>query len=401
MKVVILHRNSFDLIGGVEGTIYNIALTLKKMDITPVVVAKKTNNVNSAADNELCKVRRYDGYKVFRLFPFLSPYYEFKNAFKSLKDIIDEESPDLIIVRDNVLSYAVSKFYDTEKIVYVPLGVIQYYNKGIRKSKGLTGHIIEVIRWISLKIESHYQNLSFKNYKKVVVFSNNMKNQIINAVGDRENVTVSPPGVMDNEYYKRKYDYSVHDEYGIPHNKKIFLFVGRIVQEKNIRMLIKAFEEMNNKDVVLFIVGGGDDLEYVKQMAVKLGVADKIVFTGFRRDTYRFYKAADFFVLPSYYESFGNVVPEAFIAGTPVIGFKTEKGKTLTAVDELIENENLGIICDDFSTKSLTKALNRAYEISMGENYQNISEYCRAQALKKYNWNVFVNNILEMTEEKK
>lgn len=401
MKVVILHRNSFDLIGGAEGTIYHMAVTLKEMGIKPVVIAKKRNNSTLAEDTGVCTVRRYDKYKTPKLLPFLSPYFEYKNAFKSVKKLIKEENPDLIIVRDNVLSYAVGQFYEKAKIVYVPLVVIQYYNRGIRKFNGIKNFIAEILRWISLKIESHYQNLSFKTYTNVVVFSKNMKNQIFRAVGDRNNVSVAPPGVMDNEYYQQAYDYSVHDEFNIPHGQKLFLFVGRVVQEKNIRMLIRAFAEMKHENVVLCIVGDGDDLAYVKHLADRLGVSDKIIFTGFRKDTYRFYKAADFFVLPSYYESFGNVVPEAFIAGTPVIGFKTEEGKTLTAVDELVENENLGIICKNFSAQALTDALNQAYELCTTSRYQQMSDSCRQHALKKYSWKEFIKKIFEIAEGKK
>lgn len=398
MKVIVLHKNSFDLIGGAESTIYNMAKSLKELGHTPIIVARKRTDGTPAEDNnEICAVKRYSGAAVPKMLLPFSPYFEYKNAFQDLKNIILTEKPDAIIVRDNILSYAVSQYYDINKIVYIPLVVIQYYNRGVRMFNSLKGAVTEIIRWFKLCLDSHYQNNVFKRYKNIAVFSQNVKNQAIRAVGDKNNISIVRPGVMDHECYKNPYDYSLHDEFGISHDKKIFLFVGRIVQEKNIRMLVDAFSKMDNDNVVLCLVGGGDDLEFVKAEAKRLGVFDKIIFAGFRRDTERFYHAADFFVLPSYYEAFGNVIPEAFIAGTPVIGFKTEPGKTMTAIDELLENDKLGIICENFSAEALTNAMNQAYALCTSDQYADIRAYCRNHALENFNWNKFVTEILSMT----
>lgn len=401
MKIIILHRNSFDAIGGVESTIYYMAEVLKKMGHTPVVVAK--HNGKSNDDDGFCKVLRFTPSRLSLklLCPFI-PTIEYFNAKKKLKTIIEEEQPDYIITRDNILSYVVSQFFDNERIVYIPLGIIKYYNAGIRKFSGLKGFIIECIRYIQMKQESFFQLKAIKNISKVIVFSENLKNQIFKALGQRDGIKIVHPGVSP-KFHPDEKACAIRDEFNISPDKNILLFVGRVVQEKNVRMLIDAYAASNNSNTVLVVVGGGDDLNFVKNKAQTLNIADKVVFAGFRRDTEAFYREADLFVLPSYYEAFGNVIPEAMASGTPTVGFKTQEGCVLTAIAELIEDGKNGFICETYSTEALTDAINRAVALMNTDQYDSIKAYCAQLATEKFTWNNFMQqtlNLLEQKEEK-
>ncbi len=399
MKVIILHRNSFDVIGGVESTIYYMAKELNNLGFEAIVVAKKRSDSVQQDNNNFCKVIRYKPSRYLKKATVLfHPYLEYKNAFKDLKNIILHEKPDFIISRDNLLSYAISHYYNSNKIVYIPLGVIKYYNLKRKETENIKSFILELIRYIQLKQESFFQLKALKKLKHIVVFSNNMKNQIYHAIGDTTKVSVVYPGVAEKFIPMNTEKTTIRDEFSIPTNKKIFLFVGRVVREKNIRMLIEAFKKSNYKDSYLIIVGGGDDLEYVKNMVEKLQLTKNVFFTGFRKDTELFYREASFFVLPSYYESFGNVILEAMASGTPVIGFKTEEGKTLTAVGELIENEKNGFVCENYSLNSLVRALNKAHTIYGTAEYKKMRKYCAESTRLNFSWNKFLKRILNVLQ---
>ncbi len=396
MKIIILHRNSFDVVGGVESTIYYMSDTLKKMGHTPVVVAKEREGSND--NNDFPKVVRYKKSPFAnRYTTVIDPFLEYINA-KQLKKIFEDEQPDYIITRDNILSCAISKFFDSKKIIYIPLGVIKYYNAGIRKFNSFKTFIIEIIRFLKLKQESCYQIRAFKKLKKIVVFSNNMKKQVLSATGDASTVNIIHPGVNE-KFSPSEKTFEIHNEFNIPKDKKIFLFVGRVVQEKNVRMLLEAYALSDNKNTVLLIVGDGDDRKYLEDRTKELHIDDKVVFTGTRRDTERFYKEADFFVLPSYYESFGNVILEALASGTPVIGFKTEEGKTLTAVDELIENGKSGFICDNFSIEALKIAIDKSVDILDTDEYKNMRNFCAQTARTNFTWKRFLERVLDILQE--
>lgn len=394
MKILIVHRNSFDIIGGAESTLYYMALAIKKLGHTPVILAmQRENSINS---NDVCKVLRYTPFEnKSKLQCFISPYLDYKNAKKKIEKIITEEKPDFIITRDNILAYVISQFFDKNRLVYVPLVVIKYYNKGIRKFNSFKTFIIEILRYIQMKQESYYQIKAFKNLKKIIVFSKNMKNQIGAAINDVSAITVIQPGAHE-KFFETQKTGEIRKEFGITENKKIFLFVGRTVQEKNLEMLINSYANCNFEDTVLLIVGTGSELETLKKQVSDLKLDKNIIFTGARRDIEKFYAEADFFVLPSYYESFGNVILESLAAGVPIIGFKTEKGKVLTAIDELVEQDKNGYICKNFSSESLSAALNLAYNIIGTEKHKDMKKYCRDLAKEKYTWKNFIEKTLKV-----
>ena len=392
MKILIVHRNSFDVIGGVESTLYYMAETLRKMGHTPVIVAQQGKESND--QNAICKVVRYSPSRLYKkYFCLFLPFIACRNAKKKLKNILEQEKPDYIIVRDNILSYVLSQIFDRSKIVYIPLGVIRYYSTGLRKFSSVKSFIIECIRFVQMKQESRYQIKAFKNLTKIVVFSENMKSQIKDAIGYNHHTHVIYPGVSSKFSPYTEAD-DIRREFHIAKDDKIFLFVGRVVQEKNVRMLIDAYANSDYKNTVLLIVGGGDDLSFIQNKVNELGLEHVVLFSGFRRDTEKFYREAAFFILPSYYESFGNVILESYASGTPVIGFKTEKGKTLTAIGELVEEGKSGIICENFSTEALTNAINRAVLVANSDTYSNMREYCADLADKKFTWNRFMEQVI-------
>lgn len=95
---------------------------------------------------------------------------------------------------------------------------------------------------------------------------------------------------------------------------KKFLYVGRFVEQKNLKLLIRAFNRRS--DLELYMVGFGVQEEELRQMA-----GDNIHFTG-AIDNDRLadiYSSMDVFVLPSASEPWGLVVEEALSCGLPVI----------------------------------------------------------------------------------
>lgn len=99
------------------------------------------------------------------------------------------------------------------------------------------------------------------------------------------------------------------------YNKHVILFVGRLVKLKNLDTLIKAYAKLDQTKYSLVIVGGGEEEEHLKQLAIDLGV--EVLFTGplYNEALNIWYNIAHTFVLPSYQEAFGAVTNEALIAG--------------------------------------------------------------------------------------
>lgn len=128
---------------------------------------------------------------------------------------------------------------------------------------------------------------------------------------------------------------------GLPNGRTI-LYVGRIEPLKGLDILLRAVALLNAAaDTNLLIVGGNleedAELERLKTLACNLNISDIVTFTGSvnQEELPAYYSAADVFVLPSWYESFGLAALEAMSCSTPVVvsrvgGLKTfvEHGET-------------------------------------------------------------------------
>lgn len=98
-------------------------------------------------------------------------------------------------------------------------------------------------------------------------------------------------------------------------NKKVFLFVGRLVALKNVDTIINAFAQLNNDRTALVIVGDGPERSRLEILASSKESC--IIFTGrLEGDVlYQWYNIANCFILASYQEPFGAVTNEALLAG--------------------------------------------------------------------------------------
>lgn len=99
------------------------------------------------------------------------------------------------------------------------------------------------------------------------------------------------------------------------------LHVGRIVRTKGLRDIIRAMDALRDVDVVLDVLGDGNDRGACEALIAELGLGDRITLHGSvpRAVVDDFYRRSDVFVFPSYREPGGNVALEAMSWGLPVI----------------------------------------------------------------------------------
>ena len=105
--------------------------------------------------------------------------------------------------------------------------------------------------------------------------------------------------------------------------KKILLFVGRLVQEKGLTIFLETIHPLllENNQILVVMVGEGDELKKLQSMTEQKHLNDRIIFPGRYEgdELYAWYLCASGFVLPSTYEPFGAVVNEALIFGQKVL----------------------------------------------------------------------------------
>jgi len=134
--------------------------------------------------------------------------------------------------------------------------------------------------------------------------------------------TVIHSGIDTLRFVPRERDPELAARYGIdPARHKVFGIVARLSEEKGHRYLLQAFARVAARmpDVRLMIVGEGPLLAPTQADAVRLGIADRVIFTGLQRDIPAHLALIDVFVLSSVRESFPLAAREAMAAGKAVI----------------------------------------------------------------------------------
>jgi glycosyltransferase involved in cell wall biosynthesis/ubiquinone/menaquinone biosynthesis C-methylase UbiE len=161
------------------------------------------------------------------------------------------------------------------------------------------------------------------------------------------------------------------------------LAVARLVDRKNIHLLIEAFS-LNDlyRKAILKIVGNGSQEKSLKELAKKLGIADRVKFLGHLEDPYSEYESADLFVIPSLYEGLPMTVLEAMAHGLPIIGFRNCAG-----VNEQILDGVNGYLVDKVSVETLSEAICNLV------NCQGLLKEFGKESLERY-YNIYSEEII-------
>ena len=117
---------------------------------------------------------------------------------------------------------------------------------------------------------------------------------------------------------------AVSEGLDLPKDVPVFIFVGRMMWYKGLRIILDACEGLKSigTDFRMVFIGSGADLDEIKAYSEKLHLGDKVIFTGpvyDRQKLKAWYCRADVFVFPSTYDTNGLVVREAASCSLPSI----------------------------------------------------------------------------------
>ncbi len=181
-------------------------------------------------------------------------------------------------------------------------------------------------------------------------------------------------------------------KYALP-NEKIVLYVGRLVYEKGIHILINAIPKVLAKTDAKFVIAGtGYMQEQLTTIVRSMGLEHKVLFTGFvdEETLMKLQKVSDVSVVPSLFEPFGIVALEAMASKSPVVVSDTG------GLSEIVEHDVTGFKAYSNNTDSLafgiTKILQEpSYAKALRENaYKKI--------LEKYDWDKIAQQTIRMYE---
>ncbi len=189
---------------------------------------------------------------------------------------------------------------------------------------------------------------------------------------------------------------ALREQFGIPSDCKIAIFVGRLSTEKGVDILLRAWQVVASRcsKVRLLILGSGGAYRNVedelKGLARSLNIGDTTAFLGHVDNAKEYLLAADLFVLPSSTEGMSNSLVEAFACGLPIIASDIASNR------ELCCDRQNALLVPFGDVLKWANALTLLIED--GALADNLASESRATALKKLSNNVMVDNYLHAYE---
>ncbi len=239
---------------------------------------------------------------------------------------------------------------------------------------------------------------SFCNSADKVIVPTSKIEDLLKSYGSKSPMAIIPTGI-ELDMFSTKDDSvdsrsSLREQYGIAPTDKVLLFIGRISEEKNIDELLNILADyLPQKPKVKFLlVGGGSELEALKQLSSELGISKQVIFAGKKpwNEIGRYYHLGDIFINASQSETQGLTYIEALASGMPIVakadrvlddvliegenGFSfTDKTSLLDALDKLLNDD---LLCKEMSikaTKSVEKFTGAQYAVAVSNLYSEIT----------------------------
>ncbi len=236
--------------------------------------------------------------------------YQQISLYFKLKKIVIKEKPDVIfsfLEKSNLLTITIPT--KAKKIVSVHNVLSVQYTK--IKSDKIRNLTYKMIKW------------AYNRCPNVIAVSKQVKDDLIYSFGVNEHNIHVINNYVDRRDIHEKSQQTIND-FEFRNDKKYVMNVGRFSDQKAQWKLIKAFSiflsESKRDDVDLVLMGNGDYKEDLSNLAVKLGIKNKVHILPFKINPYKYMAKADLFVLSSIFEGFPIVLAEVSSLRIPFVG---------------------------------------------------------------------------------
>lgn len=385
------HQSNHDYVGGAEFVLLNIVKNIDKGRYNTFFLSNQDGKVNSysieaGAENNIIKHEMF--------WKFMAPGRKLKESFIKFVKSQDLEIKEIAsYIKNNKIGVVISNSI----INIIPLlaakreGIpaIWLIHEILHPQDHMKSKFKKAISAGNLIINPSYKKdaLEFLKTKilnlsdRTVFVSRKARGKIFLPGEHREKIiTINPP------IRKEIFDFAVKTEYA-PNNIKTdplhITFLGILVKHKGVHDFIEIAAQLLRKSYNFYftITGGTTDvkyLSYLKNKVKKLGIENRLSFTGFLKDPTHIYRKSDIICMTSLYEEpFGMVVTEGMAFGKTVIAYN------VGSMEEIIDNNKTGFIIpksdiNRFSDRIISLENNRDLLTKIGKN-------ARQFAIKNFN----------------
>jgi len=327
--------------------------------------------------------------------------HRFRNHFLSLaKKLKLFITPQLaLFARKEVKEFDVIHLHEYRTFQNI---VVTYYAKkyGVSYVLQARGSLPRILAWRRLKwaYDVLFGYRFLRDTSKVIALTQTEAQQYRAMGVPEEKIAVIPNGIDLSEYANLPPKRSFRKKFSVDDDKKIILYLGRIHKIKGLDILVRAYAYVVNKlgvNNVLLVIAGVDDgyLDELEQLLSQLRTANNVLLTGplYGKDKLEAYVDADVFILPSRYETFPNVVLEAYACSKPVIASNVE------SISDIVIHGKTGLLFRAGNVQDLAEMI--VYMLVHLEEARNMGHRARKLVKEKFSIDKVVDSLEVLYEE--
>jgi alpha-1,6-mannosyltransferase len=239
----------------------------------------------------------------------------------AVEEVLERENPDVIESSD---PYQVAwKAIASGEALRIP--VVGFYHSHFPEAylRTTMKYLGETATNVMMEVAKNYVRNLYNHFRKTFVPSTGLA-QVLSDWGV-ENIVLSELGVDTTVFNRAPDKLATRIEFGIPKDRIVLLYVGRLAPEKNVKTLYQAFWLLHRETpgrFHLFVVGDGHYRDDLIELQKETGAVTWLRYSSDQRMLAKIYRTADLFVHPGVQETFGLVALESQACGTPVVGIR-------------------------------------------------------------------------------
>jgi alpha-1,6-mannosyltransferase len=305
----------------------------------------------------------------------------------AVEEILEREKPDVIESSD---PYQIAwKAIVSGEALRIP--VVGFYHSHFPDAylRTTTKYLGETATKVMMEVAKNYVCNLYNHFHTTFVPSIGLA-QVLSDWGV-ENVVLCELGVDVAVFTQAPDRSATRAGFGIPEDRFVLLYVGRLAPEKNVKTLLKAFDLLSEKfpgRFHLFIAGDGRYRDDVLELCQSTGAATWLRYCSDQQQLARIYRAADLFVHPGVQETFGLVALESQACGTPVVGIHGSYMDRIIFADQ-----------SHWARENSPESLAMAIEAMSGTNLEAAGNQASQRVIQRYSWRKVFDRMFEIYQK--
>lgn len=288
-------------------------------------------------------------------------------SFRKLKKILNDEKPEYLVAHLitslPIFLFLIFKF-NTKLILRISgFPKLNFFRKAFWR---ISQRKIYLITTPTVDTKKYLIEEKIFNQNKLIVLYDPIIS--INEVNNKKKINISEDNLL---------------------NKKYFIAIGRLTEQKNFGLLIRAFSKfcMINDQYNLIIIGDGEQKKFLKKLSIDLKITKNIFFLGYKQNVFQYLNNANAFILSSKWEDPGFVLIEAASCKVPIISSSCPNGPT-----EFLESGKNGILFKNNDENDLVKKMQFFTQLDLKTKktqtfkaFKNVNMFTLFSHYKKFN----------------